>query len=214
MFTEMCHGVFEDVAVDIDVLWLKIKARSCPHSIQTTVRHIDSASFHLCNESIPLSVSASIIVDIKGQTEATTSHIGDPLWVLRCDLIELVPEILSCRVRIVHQLLPKDNLVLLCHQKGAHRVTHPSVEMPVRELGAVLIPVVEAASLGFLGERDEVWGFMQVPMLVSPEFTAASNTCVHFVDDKEHTHLFGQFAELICIETCNMMVTSCRLNWL
>ena len=80
--------------------------------------------------------------------------------------------------------------------------------MAVGKLSTELILVVEAAGLSLFRERHEIGWLLQVPVLMRPELATAGDPSVHLINDQVDAHLLGHLAQLIRVETRDVMIAT------
>lgn len=120
-----------------------VQAGTRSDSCYSTNRSVDSIEL----QSFYKSSSFFHVFDIKCLTETSTTDVGNPGRVLFAQFSDLVNKVFTRVVSVLDEIIFQNNVVLFGGQKSSYRVTHPGIEMSVRNLQFEMIRVVKPTCL-------------------------------------------------------------------
>ena len=137
------------------------------------------------------------------------------LWVADGEILKTGVEILADSGCVGDEVVAFNLVDNGTEKQGTDGVTHPSVELAVRLVGAQLgVAVVVAGSLCLLGKGDHVRRVLKFPVLMSPEAAGGTDTGLDLVDDEEDSMTTGEGAELAEEVWAGVVVTTLALDGL
>lgn len=161
--------------------------------IGTAATNVDTECLSLDEELITLGVVKS-----NESTLALATEVLKVIGILAGKTLKLSIQVVADLGSVVHEIESLNFANDATEEQSLGWVTHPGVELTVGLVRAqVLGAVVVTSSLGFLGEGNHVRGVLEVPVLVSPEFTSSTNTSLNLINDQQNVVLASNGTELL-----------------
>lgn len=185
------------------------------HRSQTDGTSATAANVH--TDGLGLGQELVTVGGIPGNegTLALSTEVLDVLGVLLGEALETSVEVVTGGGGVLNQVQTLDLLDDTAEDQSTGWVTDPGVELTVRLVGAqVRVTVVVTGSLGLLGESHDIWGSLEVPVVVGPELTGGTDTGLDLVDDQKDVVALGDLAQTAEELRRGVVVTTLRLDGL
>lgn len=178
-------GLFQSIDVEVSMAFIKVQSWSESGRSGSTASLVDTMVLHAEHEGIAHLGS----VACECHESALAAHCVHQGRIFLLHLVQAVGQVGSDRLNSLQQLVFLDDLVLDAGQLGAYGVAEERVEVTVCLARLRLVPVVESTGEHLLGECDEIRRSVQVPVLMSPEFSCATDTSLDFINNHVNAKL-------------------------
>lgn len=192
------------------MVFLEDQHWSQPNGVGTASTDVDANRLGLLQELVPVRGIPSDECAL-----SFTTQVLNIVGILFGKALERAVEVVTGDRGVLHQLLALNFFVNGAEENSTSRVTHPGVELTVWLVGAQgRVAVVVTGGLSFLGERHQVRRRVQVPVVMSPEFSGGSDTGLHLINDEKNLVALGDVAEPLEESGRRMVITTLGLDGL